>query len=268
MTDAVDPSSVRVVIADDQPAMRRAFRTILEAIGLQVVGEAGDGSEAVAVAMCESPDVVVMDIRMPGRDGLSATAELARSMPSARVLVLTTFDDDASLFGALQAGATGFLLKNAPPEDFQSAVIRTANGDAVLDPTVLGRVMRRAGRSGDATARVPMAAADVDRLTEREKDVLWLMAQGLTNAETAGRLGLSETTAKTHVSNVIAKLGVRDRVQAAIKAHEAGFADTTRSLATHRAIRNPDERPVPTATNLPGTPAEVSDDWCKGGTVV
>ena len=226
----MNTTAVRVVIADDQPAMRAALRTILEAAGMQVVGEAGDGEHAVAVVTSERPDVVVMDIRMPGRDGLSATAELARSMPSVRVLVLTTFDDDGSVFGALQAGATGFLLKNAPPEELQAAVLRAASGDAVLDAAVLGRVMRRAAPPAADCPAPQRNDAALRRLTEREKDVLWLVAQGLTNAEIGARLGLGAATAKTHVSNVIAKLGVRDRVQAAIRAHESGLAGAPRSV--------------------------------------
>lgn len=222
--------TVRVVIADDQPAMRTALRTILEAVGIQVVGEARDGDEAVAVVTRERPDVVVMDIRMPGRDGLSATVEITRSTPAVRVLILTTFDDDASVFGALQAGATGFLLKNAPPEELQNAVLRAASGDAVLDAAVLGRVMRSAAKQATERAAPPSTDAGLSRLTEREKDVLWLLAQGHTNSEIAARLGLGDSTAKTHVSNIIAKLGVRDRVQAAILAHEGGLAGATRRI--------------------------------------
>jgi DNA-binding NarL/FixJ family response regulator len=173
-----------------------------------------------------------MDLRMPGRDGLSATAELVRRAPGAAVLVLTTFDDDASLFGTLGAGAAGFLLKNAPPEDLQRAVRRVANGDAVLDPNVTARVMRRAVPPG--------AAADFERLTERERDVLWLIARGRTNAEIAVSLGIGDATAKTHVSSVIAKLGVRDRVQAAVRAHEMGFAQRDRALdGVRRSVSGP-----------------------------
>ncbi len=223
--------TVRVVIADDQPAMRTALRTIIEAVGIQVVGEASDGDEAVTVVTRERPDVVVMDIRMPGRNGLSATVEITRSTPAVRVLVLTTFDDDASVFGALQAGATGFLLKNAPPEELQNAVLRAASGDAVLDAAVLGRVMRSAAKQAAEHVAPPSTDAGLSRLTEREKDVLWLLARGHTNSEIAARLGLGDSTAKTHVSNIIAKLGVRDRVQAAIRAHEGGLAGATRRIS-------------------------------------
>lgn len=216
--------AIRVVLVDDHAPMRAALRTILEADGIEVVGEAGDGDVAVTVVVSTRPDVVTMDLCMPGRDGLSATSELVRRVPDVAVLVLTTFDDDASLFGALRAGAAGFLLKNAPPEDLQRAVRRVASGDTVLDPDVTARVVRRA---------VPLTTdgADIGRLTERERDVLWLVARGNTNGEIAEALAVADATAKTHVSNVIAKLGVRDRVQATIRAHELGFAQTDRALA-------------------------------------
>jgi len=213
-----------VVLVDDHAPMRAALRTIFEADGIEIVGEAGDGEAAVNVVLATRPDVVVMDLRMPGRDGLSATVELVRRTPKVPVLVLTTFDDDASLFGALRAGAAGFLLKNSPAEDLQRAVRRVASGDTVLDPDVTARVVRRALPAAGDTS-------DFDRLTERERDVLWLVAQGHTNAEIAAALGVGDATAKTHVSNVITKLGVRDRVQAAIRAHELGFAQVERITA-------------------------------------
>jgi DNA-binding NarL/FixJ family response regulator len=216
----------RVVLVDDQALMRAAFRLILEAQGIPVVGEAGDGDAAVAVARRCRPDVVLMDVRMPGRDGIAATAELAATDPAIHVLVLTTFDDDDVLYGALAAGAAGFLLKNSSPEDVVRAVHRVAAGDAVLDPAVARRVFAR-------VARRPVPArgdGGVARLTEREKDVLSLIARGLTNAEIAERLDVGEATAKTHVSRVLAKLGVRDRVQAVIHAYETGFAPDDRAL--------------------------------------
>lgn len=214
-------AGVRAVVADDQPAMRAALRTILEAGGVDVVAEAGDGEAAVRACSATRPDVVVMDLRMPGRDGVWATAELAAT-GGPPVLVLTTFDDDESLFGALHAGAAGFLLKNAPPEELQQAVRRVAAGEAVLAPEVTARVMRRAA--------APLPPPLDGRLTERELDVLWLVARGCTNGEIATRLGIGEATAKTHVSNVIMKLGVRDRVQAAVRAHASGFADRPRPM--------------------------------------
>ncbi len=222
--------TIRVVVVDDQAMMRAAFRTILEGAGFAVVGEAADGDQAVAVTRATGPDIVLMDVRMPGRDGITATAELVRSDPTVRVLVLTTFDEDELVDGALRAGASGFLLKNASPEDLVRAVIGVAAGDHVLDPAVTGRVMARAVASAGL---VPDAdrAASLDRLTEREKDVLHLLATGCTNAEVADRLGIGEATVKTHVSRLLTKLGVRDRVQAVIVAHETGFAARARAVS-------------------------------------
>jgi DNA-binding NarL/FixJ family response regulator len=207
----------RVVLADDQPLMRAAFRTILEAAGVEVVGEAANGADAVAVAQKTAPDVVLMDVRMPGVDGLAATAQLLHSARPARVLVLTTFDVDDYLYGALRAGAAGFLLKNASPEELVRAVETVAAGEHVLDPAVTGRVMARFARAR------PRQSDALGTLTEREKDVLLEMARGLTNAEIASALGMGEATAKTHVSRVLTKLGVRDRVQAVIFAYENGL---------------------------------------------
>ncbi len=217
--------TLTVALVDDQPLMRAAFRTILEAAGVVVVGEAGDGAAAVALARSERPDVVLMDVRMPGRDGIDATAEIVGTLADVRVLVLTTFDDDDGLYGALGSGAAGFLLKNSTPEEVVAAVRRIANGDSVLDPKVAGRVFARFSPReprGDPTM--------LERLTEREKDVLALVAQGMTNAEVARRLGVGEATAKTHLSRVLAKLGVRDRVQAVIYAYESGFVPGERAL--------------------------------------
>lgn len=218
MTATTGTTGARVVLVDDQPLMRAAFRTILEAHGHEVVGEAADGDAAVATVRRTRPDVVLMDVRMPGRDGISATEELVAVAPSSPVLVLTTFDDDDVLDGALRAGAAGFLLKNSTPEELVRAVQRVAAGDAVLDPAVTRRVLARLPSSTDAHTR-----RAVESLTEREKDVLAALARGLTNAEIAGALGMSEATAKKHISHVLAKLGVRDRVQAAIVAYETGF---------------------------------------------
>ncbi|HSL58362.1 MAG TPA: response regulator transcription factor [Acidimicrobiales bacterium] len=181
-----------VVIADDQALMRAAFRTILEADGIEIVGEAADGDEAVAIVRRERPDVVLMDVRMPGRDGLGATAELTREGSPARVLVLTTFDLDEYLWGALRAGAAGFLLKNAAPEELVAAVRRVAVGDTVLDPAVTGRVVSRFAPATEVPGPDERA---VERLTERERDVLVLLARGRTNAEIAADLGVGEATA-------------------------------------------------------------------------
>jgi DNA-binding NarL/FixJ family response regulator len=209
------------VVVDDQALMRAAFRQILGAHGIDVVGEAATADEALAEVERTSPDVVLMDVRMPGRSGIEATAALAGSHPGSRVLVLTTFDHDEYVDGALRAGAAGFLLKNATPEDLVAAVRSVAAGDGVLDPKVVGRVM-----SGFAAApsRAPVGEHLTEPLTEREKDVLRLVCRGMTNAEIAAELGVGEATAKTHVSSVLAKLGVRDRVRAVIAAFESGFA--------------------------------------------
>lgn len=226
MTDPAGPgpARVRVVIADDQPLMRAAFTTILTAAGIDVVGEAAGGDEAVAVVRRERPDVVLMDVRMPGGDGLGATRGVVALGGPARVLVLTTFDHDEYLHGALQAGAAGFLLKNSTPEELVRAVERVAAGEAVLDPAVTGRVIARfASRAAPPTAHRAIAA-----LTERERDTLTLLARGLSNGEIATALGVGEATAKTHVSHVLLKLGVRDRVQAVISAYETGFVPNDR----------------------------------------
>ncbi len=232
---------VRVVLCDDQPEMRMALRTIVEASGIEVVGEAGDGDAAVEAVRETHPDVVMMDVRMPGRDGLSATATLVREDPSSRVLILTTFDTDDVLFGALAAGASGFVMKNAGPEAIVRAVCRLAGGDAVLDPSVARRVFARVA---------PRPGTDVvGSLTERERDVLWLVAQGMTNAEVAARLGIGEETAKTHLSRVLAKLGVRDRVQAVIRGarervrlYAAGGVGAARPSLSRPARASPQDR--------------------------
>jgi DNA-binding NarL/FixJ family response regulator len=209
----------RVAIVDDQPLMRAAYRTILENADIDVVGEAGDGDAAVMLCQTTGPDVVLMDVRMPGRDGIAATQVLTATQSSVRVLVLTTFDDDDVLYGALAAGAAGFLLKNSPPEEVVRAVRTVAAGDSVLDPSVAGRVFARVARDSQRAD-----GSALTRLTEREKDVLRLLCLGLMNGEIAQHLGVGDATSKSHVSNVLMKLGVRDRVQAVIYAYETGFA--------------------------------------------
>ena len=217
---------IRVVLVDDHSMMRTAFRTILELHDIDVVGEAANGREAVAVVVRERPDVVLMDIRMPDLDGLEATRQIHTVVPDTRVLVLTTFDDDELVDTALSIGVAGFLLKNSTPEEVVRAVNRVAAGDAVLDPAVTARVVDRfmSRRPTHPDHRA------LNRLTEREKDVLFLMAQGLSNGEIASALRVGEATAKTHLSRVLTKLGVRDRVQAVIHAHETGFASHPRHL--------------------------------------
>ncbi|SDQ78491.1 response regulator transcription factor [Quadrisphaera sp. DSM 44207] len=210
---------VRVVLVDDQDLVRTGFRMILGVEpDLQVVGEAADGAAAVALVRATAPDVVLMDVQMPGVDGLTATREVVATTCSA-VVVLTTFDRDDYLFAALEAGASGFLLKNAGPEELVAAVRLVAAGEALLDPAVTRRVIERfAARPGRA-ARPDLLTA----LTEREREVLVLLARGWSNAEIAQCLVLSEATVKTHVSHLLAKLGLRDRVQAVVHAYETGL---------------------------------------------
>jgi DNA-binding NarL/FixJ family response regulator len=207
-----------VVIADDQPMMRAGFKAVLEATGaVEVVGEAATGEEAIVAAGEHSPDVVLMDIEMPGMDGIEAT----RRLPRQRVLILTTFGLDEYIVDALRAGASGFLLKDAPTQDVVDAVRSVAAGDAVLSPAVTRQLLDQVGRRlPAAVSRSPAALAD---LTDREREVLRLLAAGLSNAELAEALYLSEATVKTHVSNLLGKLGLRDRVQAVIYAYETGL---------------------------------------------
>lgn len=209
----------RVLLVDDQDLVRGGFRVILELEDdLSVVGEARDGVEAVRAVQATQPDVVIMDVQMPGGDGLTATRTITSST-SVPVLVLTTFDRDDYLFGAIEAGASGFLLKNAAPEDLVDAVRVVARGDALLAPEVTRRVLSRfAARPGRAS-RPDLSSS----LSDRELEVLLLVAQGMSNAEIAGRLVVGEATVKTHVSRVLDKLGVRDRLQAVVHAYETGL---------------------------------------------
>jgi DNA-binding NarL/FixJ family response regulator len=211
--------TIRILLADDQVLVRTGFRMILGTEDeLEVVGEAVDGAQAVELARRLRPDVVLMDVQMPRLDGLAATRQVVAD-GSARVVILTTFDTDDYLFEALRAGASGFLLKNAAPEDLVEAVMVVARGDALLAPEVTRRVL-------DTFARRPAAAqprpAALDQLTERELEVLRLIARGHSNAEIATTLFLGEATVKTHVSRVLSKLGLRDRVQAVVFAYESG----------------------------------------------
>jgi DNA-binding NarL/FixJ family response regulator len=212
--------TVRVVLVDDQALVRAGFRMVLEfSGGITVVGEAGDGAEALRLLRTVEADVVVMDVRMPVLDGVAATREICAAGPTPRVLVLTTFDTEADAFAALQAGASGFLLKNVPPEELVAAIHVIATGDAVVAPRITRRLLDRfAGRLA------PVAAGPgVEGLTEREHEVLLHVAQGLSNAEIATRLVVTEATVKTHVGRILAKLGLRDRVQAVVLAYESGL---------------------------------------------
>lgn len=219
--------TVRVLLVDDHDLVRTGFRTILETEpGIEVVGEARNGAEAIAQVEVLRPDVVCMDVQMPGLDGLEATRRIvaardARPEHSVGVLVLTTFDRDDYLFAALDAGASGFLLKNASPEKLVEAVLVVAQGDALLAPDVTRRVIERATVAREVPAAVDERIAD---LTEREAEVLRLLARGLSNAEIARELWLGEATVKTHVSKVLLKLGLRDRVHAVVFAYENGVA--------------------------------------------
>jgi DNA-binding NarL/FixJ family response regulator len=211
--------AVRVVLADDQDLVRGGFRVILESEpGIAVVGEARNGEEAVAAVARLAPDVACLDVQMPGVDGLEATRRIRAAGSPTAVLIVTTFDRDDYLFEALQAGASGFLLKNTTPEKLIEAVQVVARGDALLAPDVTRRVIERF--SSGAVAAPP---AGLEELTTREHEVLLLVAKGWSNAEIAARLGVGDATVKTHVSRVLLKLGLRDRIQAVVLAHEHGL---------------------------------------------
>jgi DNA-binding NarL/FixJ family response regulator len=216
----VTGSTVTVAIADDQPLVRSGLRMIVEGeADLRVVGEAADGAEAVDLASAETPDVLLLDVQMPGIDGLAAMEQIAAAGLATRVLMLTTFDLDEYVYRAMRAGASGFLLKDMEGEDIVIAIRQAARGaDALLAPALTRRLVDRFA----AAASRPRAAT-LDRLTSREVDVLRLIGRGLSNAEIAATLVIGETTVKTHVGRVLMKLGLRDRVQAAILAHESGL---------------------------------------------
>jgi DNA-binding NarL/FixJ family response regulator len=215
--------SIRVVIVDDQAVVRAGFRTMLgEEPDLEVVGQAGDGREGVRLARTLEPDIVLMDVRMPEMDGIEATRRIVddRSADLPRVLVLTTFDIDEYVFAALRAGASGFLLKDAEPDEIITAVRVVASGESLLAPQVTRRLIEEFVR---ATPRPVSAPADVGLLTPRETEVLTLAARGLSNAEIAESLCVGASTVKTHMNNVLSKLHLRDRVQATIFAYDAGL---------------------------------------------
>jgi DNA-binding NarL/FixJ family response regulator len=213
-----------VLIADDQALVRVGLRKILEAEPeTTVVGEAGDGEDAVAAARRLRPDVVLMDIRMPALDGIEATRRIVGAQPGTRVLILTTFGLDAYVYDALRAGASGFMLKDAPPEEIATAVRIVASGDALLAPAVTRAVIEEFARHQPAAAEAPTAPPAVDELTPREREVLDLLARGLSNPEICAELVISEATAKTHVARILQKLALRDRIQAVIYAYETGL---------------------------------------------
>lgn len=218
--------TIRILLVDDDPLLRLGFRLVLESQpDLSVVGEAADGAAAVRRTAELDPDVVVMDVRMPGMDGIEATREIVREHGRSRVLILTTFDIDEYAFPGLRAGASGFLLKNVPPDDLLSAIRAVASGDAVVAPSVTRRLLdAMADRLPDAGGS-PASGADgrLGKLTERELEVLMKVANGLSNAEIAEELTLSEGTVKTHVGRILNKLGLRDRVQAVVLAYQIGL---------------------------------------------
>jgi DNA-binding NarL/FixJ family response regulator len=212
--------SIRVLIADDQSLVRAGFRLVLENHpDLEVVGEAANGNQAVHRVGRLAPDVVLMDIRMPELDGIAATRQITARHPT-RVLVLTTYDLDEYVYDALQAGASGFLLKDTPPAQLADGIRAVAGGEALLAPSVTRRLIEEFARIGSARRARP---AELDELTGRELDVLRLLARGMSNAEIAGALVLGDTTVKTHVAHVLGKLGLRDRVQAVVLAYESGL---------------------------------------------
>jgi DNA-binding NarL/FixJ family response regulator len=217
--------TTRVLIADDQELIRSGFRLILEAHGLNVVGEAADGAQAVELAHTQQPDVILMDVRMPRMDGIEATRQVARDLPEVKVLVLTTFDLDEYVYDALRAGASGFLLKDVGRADLVTAVNVVAAGEALLAPSVTKRLLADFARSQPTQPGQDLepANASVQTLTARERDTLGLLARGLSNAQIAAELVVSEHTVKTHVGNVFMKLGLRDRIHAVIFAYEHGI---------------------------------------------
>jgi DNA-binding NarL/FixJ family response regulator len=222
VTAPVAPAPIRVLVVDDQELVRSGFCVILDAAdGITVVGEAANGDAAVLAVAAQRPDVVLMDIRMPGMDGLEATRLITRGSPAApKVVMLTTFDLDDYVYAALRAGASGFLLKDSPRHDLIAAVRAAAAGDALLAPSVTRRLIEVFARKPPETAPSPTRLAS---LTARERDVLLLLARGRSNSEIAVGLFISEATVKSHVGNVLAKLGLRDRVQAVILAYETGM---------------------------------------------
>jgi DNA-binding NarL/FixJ family response regulator len=215
--------SIRVLLCDDQALVRSGFRMILEAReDIEVVGEAQDGAQALELARRRRPDVILMDVRMPRLDGVEATRRLVEAGSETRVLILTTFDLDEYVYEALRAGASGFLLKDVEPAQLVEAIRVVARGEALLAPTVTRRLLDRFAQT--LPAAPGEAPPELSSLTERELEVLGLLASGLSNAELAERLFLSETTVKTHVSSILRKLGLRDRVQAVVVAYQAGLA--------------------------------------------
>jgi DNA-binding NarL/FixJ family response regulator len=217
--------SIRLLLADDQPLMRTGFRMILEELeDIDIAGEARDGTEAVRLAAELNPDVILMDVRMPGVDGIEATRRILARDAAARVLILTTFDLDEYAFSALRAGASGFVLKDVPLDELARAIRSVASGDAVVSPRITRRLLDvYAGQLPDLSAGAPGPGPALDQLTPREREVLLAVATGLSNTEIAEKLTVSEATVKTHVGSILAKLDLRNRVQAVIFAYDVGL---------------------------------------------
>ena len=215
---------IRVLLVDDQSLLRMGFRLILEAEpDIEVVGEAGDGASGVSMASALHPDVVLMDVRMPGMDGIKATASIIEAVPASKVLILTTFDVDQYVFAGLKAGASGFMLKDAPPAELLAAIRTVADGAAVLAPSTTRRLIDRFVPLLPDPERTTRRDSLLSALTDREQDVFRLLARGQSNREIAAELYLSESTVKIHVGHILAKLHLRDRVQAVVQAYESGL---------------------------------------------
>ena len=214
---------IRVLIVDDQMLMRQGLQTLLDLENdIQVVGQASDGTEAVAIVAQTKPDVVLMDVRMPRLNGVEATRQIRGQTPQTQVIILTTFDDDEYVFEGLRAGAMGYLLKDVSAEDLTDAIRRVARGEALIQPSIARKVVSEFARLGAETKK-PDADELLDPLSERELEILKLIAQGMSNREIAATLFITEGTAKNHISNILSKLGVRDRTQAVLRAQELGL---------------------------------------------
>ncbi|MEV7808875.1 response regulator transcription factor [Microbispora sp. NPDC088329] len=230
-----EPEPIRVLLADDQELLRGSLRLLVDSTpGLVAVGEAGTGARAVELARSERPDVVLMDVRMPGMDGIEATRRICGEPSGTRVLILTTFDLDEYVYAGLRAGASGFLLKNTPPAELLAAIRVIAAGDGLLAPSVTRRLIAQFAQHAQftqfagTTADRPRSGSSLDGLTAREREVLTLVARGLSNLEIAANLHVSTATVKTHIGHLLAKLDARDRAQLVIAAYEGGLASTSR----------------------------------------
>lgn len=216
--------TIRVMLVDDQVLLRTGFRMVLAAQpDMEVVAEAGDGAEAIEILRATAVDVVLMDVRMPRLDGVEATRRICSAETHPKVLILTTFDLDEYAFSGLKAGASGFMLKDVPPGELLGAIRSVHSGDAVVAPSTTRRLLDRFAPMLPTTGKEPGRGGAMDKLTEREREVMLLVAQGLSNGEIAARLVLSEATVKTHVGRILTKLGLRDRVQVVVLAYESGL---------------------------------------------